>query len=109
MARPVYSTAFIDQVLFPGSESWETIVTDDVVVVRDVSGTIQAGTAGNLELSITVNDIELAHWDVPAGAYVNYHWEGRRVAPGPTTLVAACTGGTGFVVSVAVSGYLLTP
>jgi hypothetical protein len=109
VARPVYSTIFIAQVLIPGSESYEEIVTDDVSVVRDISGTIQSGTAGNLELSVTVNDIEIAHWDAPAGVYVNYHWEGRRVSPGPSTIVAIASGGSGFVVNVSISGYLLTP
>lgn len=110
MARPVYSELLASGTI-TGTATAEVVLPDPYTwVVRDISGRYLAGDTGGGLVIFGINDIGFFDVYFPQKRSGFYHWEGRVVAPGPTTLSIACPD-TGAAAQVAylVSGYRLTP
>lgn len=107
MARPVYSSRFIQQRGLSSSTSF-AVPSGFIAVVRDLDAYCDA-TLGFADLFLegaTGQAIAWHHWD--ATTQDQFQWRGRQVyEPGELIVVTASTG-IGVGVDVTVCGYLLT-
>lgn len=109
MAARLYSTRFMSGEIV-GAASIDYEVPDGwVIVVRNVTWSIAGGLDASCTLAVTLEGVSPLQWNLPSAFTGSDTWEGRMVAPGPTTLTFASTGSGEATVQVNVSGYLLTP
>lgn len=108
MARPAYSTPLIVAGLTPGGGTVYDVPERYVAVVRDVSGYVHAGDTGACEIHLLA--FGATAWDIHCCDQGDrtFHWEGRIVVPGPSTLSVGMTGGGAASGDIMVSGYLLS-
>lgn len=102
---PVYSTVFMAGIASPLSIEY-TIPDGLTAIVRDVDVLFLGDTAGSsFSLQELASGSFIAHSEaLPAGTM--YSWRGRQVVPQTIIIQASSTGSA--LVSVRVSGYLLT-
>lgn len=106
MARPVYSTSFFQFTVSDGVPFTETVPDGYIAVVRDIQVVFLIPAGDGAQVIVSLNGLEIVQWYLPGDYFGSDSWQGRCVAPGPTTVEAELVGGGAAEISV--SGYLLT-
>jgi hypothetical protein len=107
VSRPVYSRLLLEASITGGDSDLQLLPDASTYVVRDISWIVASDTGG-CSLSVEVNGTGLLRASYPGRTQTSGHWEGRRVAPGPSSVSIGLTG-AGSSADVVISGYELTP
>jgi hypothetical protein len=108
MPRTVYSLPLLAAVMAVGSPVSAVVPNGFTWVVRDISGTWACPTSGVGEIIFEADGITFLQYWVPPGHQDGFHWEGRVVIAGLSTLTVATAGDAGFTAQFRLSGYELS-
>lgn len=106
MAR-VYSTQFIVGTLAFGDSIFYEVPDGYLAIVRDINGVQFTDSSGPGNFTVDFDGVFWFQRGLPNYTEAELFWQGRAVAPAPTTITATCSGVSGGI-EVVISGYLLT-
>lgn len=107
MALRLYSSSLLAATIPGGDDAIYDVTDGFVVVVRDLSGTLDTNEGSGAVFIIDLNGVPFYRLVAPASFEGTYHWEGRLVAPGPSTITATLSG-VSCIANLCMSGYVLT-